>query len=83
MGHAQNRQKAIDQFWSDVKGLLTGKTGKYHHSPQKSQQEGIEKYRQEVNRLDLGGVVYNQGEEQTARVIDGLIEHGLPTPSAS
>jgi hypothetical protein len=74
-----SRKQASDRFWTDVKDLLTQK---YRHPDGKAQQ-GIDEYLQEVCRLKLGGVVYNQGEEQTAKVIDGVIQHGIPTPSAS
>jgi hypothetical protein len=72
------RQAAIDQFWNDVKELLTQKHG---HSDRQAQQ-GINQYRQAtVNKL--GEVVYNQGEEKTAEVIDGVIRSGLPASIAS
>jgi hypothetical protein len=73
-----NRKQASDRFWNDVKDLLTQK---YRHPAGKAQQ-GIDEYLQEVRRLKLGGVVYNQGEEQAAKVIDGVIQDGIPTPSA-
>ena len=71
------RQDATDEFWKAVENLLT----REYHRPLKTTRQGIDKYRQEVDSHKLDGVVINQGEEQVARVIDGLIEHGLPTPN--
>jgi|GEM_PF-5107112 len=79
MRQAKTRKEAEEQFWTDVKNLLTQKHG---HSARKAQQ-GIKDYQQEVARPKLGGVVFNQGEELTAKVIDRAIREGLPAPSAS
>jgi hypothetical protein len=76
MAAVRNRKEAADQFWSDVEDLLTQK---YKHPAPKAR-AGIAKYR---GAVDDGGktpeAVYNQGEEQTARVIDAVIKKGLPT----
>jgi hypothetical protein len=74
---AGNRQDVADKFWSDVEKLLTGE---YQRSP-KTARRGIDAYRQEVDSHKLGEVIFNQGEEQAARVVDGLIEHGNPIPN--
>lgn len=71
---AKSRQKAIDRFWIDVEDLLTNRYGR----PQRDAQRGISTYKNEINKRKLGGVVFNQGAEQVARVIDGIIEHGPP-----
>jgi hypothetical protein len=73
------RKDAEKQFWTDVEELLTQK---YRH-PDCKAREGIDAYQREIARPKLGEAVYNQGEEQTAKVIDGIIRNGLPTPSTS
>jgi hypothetical protein len=74
MNKATTRDAATTQFWGDVRDLLTQKHG---HSAGRAQQ-GIQQY-QDVAKEHLGEVVYNQGEEQTAKVIDGIIRNGLPS----
>lgn len=77
MSMPTGRDTAINQFWDDVKDLLTQR---YRHPDRKARQ-GIDDYRREVDRRKLGGVIYNQGEEQAAKVIDGVIQHGIPSPT--
>jgi hypothetical protein len=74
MNHGTIRQSAIDRFWNDVENLLTRQ---YHHASKTSRQ-GIDAYRREVASHNLDEAVFNQGEEQVARVVDGLIKHGHP-----
>jgi hypothetical protein len=76
MASANNRQEAADRFWSDVEDLLKQK---YRH-PAPQARRGIDEYQREVNDRNLGEAVYNQGEEQAAKVIDTVIKHGLPVP---
>ena len=76
MAPANNRQEAADRFWSDVEGLLEQKYG----HPAAEARRGIDEYQREVNDRNLGEAVYNQGEEQAARVIDAVIKDGLPVP---
>jgi hypothetical protein len=76
MAPAHNRQEATDRFWSDVEDLLIQN---YHH-PAAEARRGIDEYQREVNGRNLGEAVYNQGEAQTAKVIDAVIRNGLPTP---
>jgi hypothetical protein len=76
MAPANNRQEAADRFWSDVEDLLKQK---YRHPAAKARR-GIDDYRREVNDRNLGEAVYNQGEEQAAKVIDAVIKDGLPVP---
>lgn len=76
MAPANNRQEAADRFWSDVEDLLEQK---YCH-PTTEARRGINEYRREVDDRNLGEVVYNQGEEQAAKVIDAVIKDGLPVP---
>jgi hypothetical protein len=75
MSKATNRKEAEKQFWTDVEELLI----QHYHHPDGKARDGLVEYRREVNCRKLGDVVYNQGEEQTAKVIDGLIRDGLPT----
>ena len=80
MKNRKGWQPAVDQFWADVKELLLQK---YRRQDWEAQQ-GVTEYQEEVARRKLGDVVYNQGEEQTASVIDGMIRDGrLPLPTAS
>ncbi len=75
MASVRNRKEPADQFWSDVEDLLTQK---YKHPATKAR-AGIAKYQGAVgDRGKIPEVVYNQGEEQTAKVIDGVIKKGLP-----
>ena len=70
------RDEAAEQFWSDVLELLTERYGR----PRDQAQQGIDQYKREVLPR-VGEVVYNQGEERTAKAIDGIIANGLPQPS--
>jgi hypothetical protein len=76
MTPANNRQEAADRFWSDVEDLLKQK---YRH-PAPQARRGIDECQRDINDRNLGEVVYNQGEEQAAKVIDAVIKHGLPVP---
>jgi hypothetical protein len=76
MSRAATRDEATNHFWSDVLEVLTEK----YHRPRDQAQRGVDQYKQEVLPR-VGEVVYNQGEEQTAKVIDGIIQSGLPQPS--
>jgi hypothetical protein len=76
MSRAATRDEATNHFWSDVLELLTEK----YHRPRDQAQRGIEQYKQEVLPR-VGEVAHNQGEERTAKVIDGIIESSLPRPS--
>jgi hypothetical protein len=77
MSKARSRKEAEEQFWTDVEELLTRK---HQHSLIRSR-EGVNKYRGEVKSREFGDVIYNQGEELTAKVIDRIIRDGLPTPT--
>ncbi|MGO9465139.1 MAG: hypothetical protein ACLQIB_48285 [Isosphaeraceae bacterium] len=79
MRKATARQDAEKQFWTGVEELLIEH---YRHLDSEAR-GGIGKYRGKVDRRKLGEVVYNQGEEHTAKVIDGIIRDGLPTPYSS
>ena len=76
MSRAATRDEAAKRFWADVKDLLTAE---YGHAARRAQQ-AIDQYKQEVAPR-LGEVVYNQGEKQAAKAIDGIIRNGLPWPS--
>lgn len=78
MAKTGSRPEAEKRFWEDVKELLRSSHG---HSEQQAK-EGINKYRQEVARRKLGEVVYNQGEEKAAKVIDGILSNDLPEPDS-
>ncbi len=70
---ATARDHAEKRFWKDVEELLIRK---HHHSKQLAK-KGIQQYRNEIN-CRLGSVLYNQGEELTARVVDRIVRDGLP-----
>jgi hypothetical protein len=70
------RDEAAEQFWCDVLELLTQKHGR---APTEAEQ-GIDQYKREVLPR-VGEVAFNQGEERTAGVIDGIIANGLPQHS--
>lgn len=76
MSDAPTKNEARRKFWGDVEGLLS----KQYNYSDTQVQRAIAQYKQEVVPR-LGEVVYNQGEEQTAKVIDGIIRNGLPWPS--
>lgn len=78
MTPAKTRQDAIDRFWTDVEDLLKKKG----HTARNAQ-KGIDDYRRKVATRNLGEVVYNQGEEQTANVIDSVINQKRPVPGRS
>jgi len=62
-------------FWEDVACLLTKEYG----HPSKVARQGVKDYRKEIMRRNVAeDVVYNQGEERTAKVVDVVIQKGLP-----
>lgn len=68
------------RFWQTVRSLLNKNFG---HSA-KIAQNGIDTYKRSIGGADSGlwavpETVYNQGEEKTAEVVDGIIKTGLPT----
>lgn len=83
MPEADTPVLAAEYFWDDVRELLTAPGGSYRHTPQRAAQ-GIETYKQDVLRRrglpEIPDAVYNQGEEHTAAIIDGVIRQGLPGP---
>jgi hypothetical protein len=70
-----DRSEMIAQFWEAVRErLLTT------HKRKADQADlGIGRYRGDTERRGLGEVVYNQGVEHTAEIVNGVIEYGLPT----
>jgi hypothetical protein len=75
MAPAHTRREAADRFWSDVEDLLI----RHYQHPAPEARRGLDEYRREVDGRSLGEAVYNQGEEQAARVVDAVIRNGLPT----
>jgi hypothetical protein len=77
--NAATKEELQQQFWKDVEQLLTG--NKYRH-PLRCVQEGIDAYKQSIRQHACGNIpdaVYNQGEEKTAEVVNGVIQSGLPS----
>jgi hypothetical protein len=70
-----SREESAAEFWADVRVAL----GKRYERYGDEADLGIGRYRRAVELLGLGDVVYNQGVERAAEVIDSVIEHGLPT----
>ncbi len=69
-----NRDALITEFWDSVRRRLISH---YDKSP-KAADLGIEQYREDTQRHGISEVLYNQGVEHTAWVVNGVIEHGLP-----
>lgn len=68
MEPAKTRREAENQFWKNVKDLLTKE---HRHKPDQAQ-AGISKYKQDAEGLG-GEAVFNQGEERTAEAIHRAI----------
>jgi hypothetical protein len=69
MNPALDKASLVNQFWSEVEGLLVEK---FHH-PRRTAQQGVNKYKQEIAKHHFEDAVYNRGEEQAAIVVDDLI----------
>ncbi len=69
-----SRDELIGLFWDEVRKRLI----EHHHRHRDEVYFGIGRYRSDTERLGIGDVVYNQGIERTAEVIDGVIDYGLP-----
>jgi hypothetical protein len=76
MDATQEKAKAIKKFWSGVEKVLKDR---YGHNDQAAKR-GIQTYRDATNKHNQRGTVYNQGEDQTASVINGLIKHKFRIP---
>lgn len=68
------REELICLFWREVRDRLINN----HHKKPDEADLGIGRYRGETERRELGDVVYNRGSEQTAEIVNGIIENGLP-----
>ena len=77
MEPAKTRREAENQFWENVKDLLTKE---HRHKPDQAK-AGIAKYKQDAKRLG-GDAVFNQGEERTAEAIHRAIRSKPDAPSA-
>jgi hypothetical protein len=69
------RDEQIAAFWNEVRRRLID----HHHREPDQADLGIGRYRLETERRKLGDTVYNQGVEQTAEIVNGVIEYG-PLP---
>ena len=80
MKPAKTKREAEEQFWKDVKALLTSQ---FRHKS-RTAQKGIEAYQRLMSehneRGGVPGVVYNQGEERTAEAVNGVILAELVEP---
>jgi hypothetical protein len=69
-----HRDAMIAGFWNDVCRRLIG----HHNRPAVEAAAGIDHYRWDTERRQLGEAVYNQGVERTAEVVEGIIQCGIP-----
>jgi hypothetical protein len=79
MSKTTTRKQAEKQFWTDVEELLVEQ---YGHAGRKAR-KGINEYKAVAKCRNFEDVIYNQGEEQTAKVIHGIIQAGLPASQTS
>ena len=68
------RDQYIGEFWESVRSKLIGQ---YSH-PADDADRGIGQYRQAIHHRGIGDLLYHQGVEKTAEVVDGIIKNGLP-----
>ncbi len=69
-----DRDRMIGDFWETVRRDLVDK---YKKSPDQADL-GIGRYRRELYLREIGDLVYHQGDERTAYVVNGIIDNGLP-----
>jgi hypothetical protein len=69
-----DRDRLIGEFWGSVRTRLI----EHHRRSEGDADRGIGQYRHVIYRRGVGDLVYHQGIEKTAEVVDGIIEHGLP-----
>ena len=77
MNPTLDRSALVNQFWSDVEGLLVEK---FDHA-RRTARLGINTYKQEIAEHHFEDAVFNRGEEHTAIVVDDLIRRGVPESS--
>jgi hypothetical protein len=70
------RDQMIGEFWQRVRTELIEKL----RGPDDDADRGIAQYRQAIQRRGVGDLVYHQGVERTAQVVEGIIKNGLPEP---
>jgi hypothetical protein len=70
----ERRDELIGEFWAEVHSRLV----RHHHRSGDDADRGIGQYRDALHRRGVGDLVYHQGIEKTAEVVNGIIEHGLP-----
>ena len=69
------RDHLISDFWDAVRTQLL----KDHHRGMDEIDLAIGQYRHVLEKKQVGDLLYHQGIDQTATVINGIIEYGLPT----
>jgi hypothetical protein len=72
------RDRLTGEFWEAVRSKLVG----HYAQPANEADRGIGQYRHTIYRRGIGDLVYNQGVEKTAAVVDGIIKNGVPEPAA-
>jgi hypothetical protein len=68
------RDRLIGEFWGSVRARLID----HYHRSQSDADRGIGQYRHVIYHRGVGDLVYHQGVEKTAEVVDTIITHGLP-----
>lgn len=71
----EQRDRLIGDFWGSVRLRLM----KHHKRTEDQADRGVGRYREEIHQRGVGDLVFHQGIERTAEVIDGLLEHGFPS----
>jgi hypothetical protein len=73
----EKRDELIGKFWGSVRERLI----EHHKRSEELADRGIGNYRHLIHRKGVGDLVYHQGVERTAEVIDGLLQHGVASSS--
>ena len=70
------RDRLIGEFWGSVRARLI----EHHRRSAGEADRGIGQYRHVIYQRGVGDLVYHQGVEKTAEVVEGIIQGGLPVP---
>lgn len=68
------RDRLIAEFWDSVRMRLL----KHHHRSPDEADLGIGRYRHALDTRQVGDLLYHQGVERTAEVVNGVIDFGVP-----
>ena len=73
------RESLSHAFWESVRRKLTGD----FRQPVMDADQGIALYRHEMQRREIGDLVYNQGVDKTAEVVNSIIGSGVKEPGGA